>query len=262
MRRAATRSPAFIFLGSILCHCAMPEPVNVLYCPGLDGNAREMDPVLELLPPHVTVEPLFYPTLRRTSFEDLVHLVSLRLSERPKGRRLLAGCSFGGAVAQMTALLKPQSLDALFLIVTFNHEAEAFAAAVGRAAAKVLPNFVMRPVTRLLARWKLSGGMDPDRREKFLDMISSLDPRVLTARLEILRDFDVRSRLAKIQVPVDVVYSTDDSISGSASQLEGWKRLANVRVNGIKGGHVISRQQPQAVRDLFMAWVERATETA
>ncbi len=237
----------------------MAEPISVLYCPGLDGNAREMEPVLELLPKHISVEPFYYPTLPKVSFEELANLIAVRLNERPKGKRLLAGCSFGGAVAQKVAILRPDCLDALFLIVTFNHEAEAFASMLGRAAIKVLPGFVLKPVTRVLARWKLAGGLDKESNERFLKSITSVDPRLLASRLELLKDFDVRPWLPQIKIPVDVVYSSDDPISAGALQLEGWKRLPNARVNGVKGGHVAQRQAPDAVRDLLLAWIGRAT---
>ncbi|CAG0953022.1 hypothetical protein PLCT2_00306 [Planctomycetaceae bacterium] len=240
----------------------MAEPISVLYCPGLDGNAREIEPVVELLPPHITIEPFYYPTLNRVTFEELANLISIRLAERAKGRRLLAGCSFGGAVAQKVAILKPECLDALLLVATFNHEAEAFASMLGRAAVKVLPDFVLKPVTRVLARWKLAGGLDKESNERFLNSITSVDPRLLAARLEMLKDFDTRPWLSEMRLPVDVIYSTDDPISGAALQLEGWKRLPNARVNGVKGGHVVQRQAPEAVRDLVVSWVSRVTGQA
>jgi pimeloyl-ACP methyl ester carboxylesterase len=234
----------------------------VLYCPGLDGNARELEPVVELLPPHITIEPFYYPTLYKLSFEDLANLISIRLAERPKGRRLLAGCSFGGAVAQKVVMLKPDCVDALLLVATFNHEAEAFASMLGRAAVKVLPDFVLKPVTRVLARWKLAGGLDKESNERFLKSFSSVDPRLLAARLELLKDFDVRPWLSELRLPVDVIYSNEDPISGAALQLEGWKRIPNARVNGVKGGHVVQRQAPEAVRDLVVSWVDRVTGQA
>lgn len=236
----------------------MAQNVSVLYCPGLDGNAREMEPVIELLPGHVKVEPFYYPTLPDVSFEELARLIALRLEEHPRGRRWLAGCSFGGAVAQQVALLRPDCVDALFLVVTFNHEAEAFASMLGRAAVKVLPDFVLRPVTRALARWKLAGGLDKESNERFLNSITSVDPRLLAARLGLLKGFDVRPRLAEIRIPVDVVYSSDDPISAGAAQLEGWKRLQNGRVSAVKGGHVAQRQAPDAIARLLLAWLERA----
>lgn len=237
----------------------MAENVSVLYCPGLDGNAREMEPVVELLPGHVRVEPFYYPTLPQVSFEELARFIAIRLQERPRGRRLLAGCSFGGAVAQMVALLQPGCLDGLFLVVTFNHEAEAFASMLGRAAVKVLPDFVLRPVTRVLARWKLAGGLDEESNERFLKSITSVDPRLLAARLAMLKGFDVRARLGEIKIPVDVVYSSDDPISASPAQLEGWKRLPEGRVSGVKGGHVAQRQAPGDIARLLLAWIERVT---
>jgi pimeloyl-ACP methyl ester carboxylesterase len=240
----------------------MADPISVLYCPGLDGNARELEPVVELLPPHITIEPFYYPTLYKLSFEDLANLISIRLAERPKGRRLLAGCSFGGAVAQKVVMLKPDCVDALLLVATFNHEAEAFASMLGRAAVKVLPDFVLKPVTRVLARWKLAGGLDKESNERFLKSFSSVDPRLLAARLELLKDFDVRPWLSELRLPVDVIYSNEDPISGAALQLEGWKRIPNARVNGVKGGHVVQRQAPEAVRDLVVSWVDRVTGQA
>jgi pimeloyl-ACP methyl ester carboxylesterase len=231
---------------------------RIVYCPGLDGNAREIEPLLPLLP-EAEITAVAYPELARSSFEDLAHLVVSRLRESPRGARLLCGNSFGGALSIMTALLHPREVDALCLIATFNHEPEPFAAELGRKAVKLLPKAVLKPITRVLANWKLAGKLQGEDREKFLHTVTSVDPHVMAARLELLKGFDVRMRLREIRIPVQVVFAARDPISGDTEQLEPWRHMLHSEVDGISEcGHVIPREQPGKLAAIVRKWLLRA----
>jgi pimeloyl-ACP methyl ester carboxylesterase len=230
--------------------------MKVLYLPGLDGEASWVDKTQQQL--HgVELVPFIYPTGRDLEWQGLTALVVSRLIALQTG--LLAGESFGGAVALKTALLHQPAIKGLCLISTFSHEAEPLAAALGRAATKVLPKAVLNPVARLLAGWKLAGTLKGEEREKFLHKFEHMDHKELARRLKLLKGFDVSDRLVCITCPTEVMYGARDAISSVPQQLALWKRIPDVQVHGFEGyGHMITQEIPLEVAARIEAWVKRA----
>ncbi|MBE7493234.1 MAG: alpha/beta hydrolase [Planctomycetes bacterium] len=229
----------------------MTQPV--LFLPGLDGEpftAGKLAEHARSAQLHVFV----YPQGGELDFESLTRLVIARMQQL--GTRLLVGESFGGALAQETALRHVVHLDRLLLLSTFNHEVEAFASMLGRTAARVLPNALMRPVAKGLAGWKLAGTLEGEDRRKFLERFSALDYRELARRLKLLKGFDTRRHLLSLKLPVDVVYGTRDPIAGSPDQLQVWRNMPDCRVYPVAGfGHLVSAEAAPQVAALLDAWV-------
>lgn len=231
----------------------MPQPV--LFLPGLDGEpftASKLSEHTRVAQLHVFV----YPEGGALDFELLTRLVVARMNQL--GTKLLAGESFGGALAQETALRHGAALDRLLLLSTFNHEVEVAASRVGRGASRVLPNALMRPVARLLAGWKLAGTLQGEDRRKFVDRFSQLDYHELAGRLKLLAGFDTRKRLMSLKLPVEVVYGTRDPISNHQDQLQVWRNMPHCRLHAITGfGHLVSAEAAPQVAAIVDAWSER-----
>lgn len=224
----------------------------VLFLPGLDGEPFTAGKLSE----HTRVAQLHvfaYPEGAALDFESLARLVIARMAQL--GTRLLVGESFGGALAQETALRHSQSLDRLLLLSTFNHEVEVAASKLGRGASRVLPNGLMRPVARLLAGWKLAGTLKGEDRRKFVDRFSALDYHELARRLKLLAGFDTRKRLISLKLPIEVVYGTRDPISNHPDQLQVWRNMPDCRVHAINGfGHLVSAEAAPQVAAILDAW--------
>lgn len=234
----------------------MPTPI--LYLPGLDGEARWVESTQQHLP-GVELVPFSYPTGRDLKWDELTDVVVARMQSLQTG--LLIGESFGGAVAQKTAILRPQAVRALCLISTFSHEPEPLASAIGRSASRLLPKVVLNPVARLLASWKLAGTLKGEEREKFLAYFAKLDHAELARRLGLLAGFDVSDRLVGIRCPVEIIYGSRDSISAAPAQVELWRRLPDVRVHQLDGyGHMITQEVPIGVARRIQAWLKRVEE--
>lgn len=231
----------------------MTQPV--LFLPGLDGEPFTAGKLSE----HTRVARLHvfaYPEGGALDFESLTRLVVARMAGL--GTRLLAGESFGGALAQETALRHTAALDRLLLLSTFNHEVEIAASKVGRGASRVLPNALMRPVARLLAGWKLAGTLQGEDRRRFVDRFSALDYHELARRLKLLAGFDTRKRLMSLQLPVEVVYGTRDPISNHPDQLQVWRNMPHCRLHAVHGfGHLVSAEAAPQVAAIVDAWSER-----
>lgn len=229
--------------------------MKVLYLPGLDGEASWVNKTQQHLP-SIELVPFIYPTGRDLEWEGLTALVVSRMGVLGTG--LLAGESFGGAVALKTTILHKATVKALCLISTFSHEAEPFASALGRAATRILPKGVLNPVARILAGWKLAGTLQGEEREKFLHKFEHMDHRELARRLKLLKGYDVSDRLVGITCPVEVMYGTRDAISSMRRQLELWQRMPNAQIHGMEGyGHMITQEVPNEVAKRLQGWVAR-----
>jgi pimeloyl-ACP methyl ester carboxylesterase len=228
---------------------------TILFLPGLDGEPFTAGKIAE----HLRESRLIvfaYPTGRPLEWESLCRLVAARMDR--EGTQLLIGESFGGAIAQETALRHPGLLRGLFLLSTFNHEAEAFANLLGRAATRVLPGPLMRAAARGLAGWKLAGTLRGEDRRKFLDRFAALDMNDIASRLRLLAAFDTRSRLGALELPVEILHGSRDPIAGAPDQLNGWQALPDCRVHKIEGfGHLVSAEAAPQVAALIDAWTRK-----
>ena len=233
--------------------------VKVLFLPGLDGEPRSMHKVQPHLK-RVEMVPFAYPTGRTLKWDELTDLVASKLASLESG--LIAGESFGGAVAQQTAILQRGAVTSICLLGSFNHEAEPIAASIGRSASRLLPKVVLNPVARLLANWKLAGNLQGEERRKFLEFFESLDHAELARRLELLKGFDVSDRLVGIRCHVEILYGSDDRISADPRQLNMWDRLPDKSIHCLDGaGHVLCAEVPIGVARRIDAWAEAAYAT-
>ena len=229
---------------------------TALFLPGLDGEPFTAGKVSEHLH-DVRLVVFAYPGGRVLDRDSLCGLIGSRLER--EGARLLIGESFGGAVAQEFALRNPGDLNGLMLLSTFSREVESFAATLGRLAARWLPRGLLSAAARALADWKLAGTLRGEERRRFLDRFAALDMADLASRLELLRGFDSRARLAQLDLPVDVVYGSRDPLAASPDQLQAWKALPDCRVHPIKGfGHMVSAEASPQVAALIEKWARRA----
>lgn len=204
----------------------------------------------------VELVPLAYPTGRGLTWNELADLVAAKLKSLNTG--LVAGESFGGAVALMTALQRREAVKSICLLGSFNHEAEPVAASIGRTASRLLPKVVLNPVVRLLADWKLAGNLQGDERRKFIEFFETLDATELARRLELLKGFDVSDRLVGIRCHVEILYGSEDRIAADRRQLARWERLPDKTIHCLDGaGHVLCAEVPIGVARRIDKWAER-----
>lgn len=233
--------------------------MRALFLPGLDGEARSVQTLQSHLK-QVGLHAFGYPTGRELKWDELADLVAAKL--KALGTGLIAGESFGGAVAQKTALLRKDAVKSICLLGSFNHEPEPFAAGVGRTASRLLPKVVLNPVARLLADWKLAGNLRGEERKKFLEFFGSLDHEELARRLGLLKGFDVSDNLVGIKCPVEIIYGSQDGISADRRQLAMWERLPDKRLHRLDGaGHIVCREVPIGVARRIDEWAQRVETT-
>lgn len=227
----------------------------ILFLPGIDGTPHSARKVAEHLPRELV--PFEYPDGQALSWPGLVEDVARSLEKLGTG--LVAGESFGGALALKAAILQPEAVNGLCLLGAFTRRPEPFASMLARTATRVLPKALMRPVARRLADWKLAGNLEGEARTKFLERFNELNYAAFARRLKLLASYDIRGELGRIDVPVEVIYGSEDTIAKAKEQASMWSDLPDANLHPLEGaGHVICAERPAEVAHHMEAWAQKA----
>jgi 3-oxoadipate enol-lactonase / 4-carboxymuconolactone decarboxylase len=171
----------------------------------------------------------------------------------PGGRLYYAGDSLGGAVGLQALVDAPDRIAAAVLLCT--------GAKIGTAegwrdrAVRVRASGTTAVVNQSVERWFAPGFLDkePEVASRLLDSLHAADAEAYALACEALADFDVRSRLGEIAVPVLAVAGAEDF----ATPLELLAEIAN----GVQRGelqildgaaHLAPAEAPEEVVKLIM----------
>lgn len=167
----------------------------------------------------------------------------------------ILGESFGGVLAMAMALAHPQSVARLILVNTFPHFAHRAKINAGVLFYSVLPYKLMKAYRRRRAGDELfSADIAEEDRRRFLAQTCVVAPEGYLSRLRIIREVDLRPRLADIAAPTLVVAGTNDRLLDSigAARLMSAK-IPRARLKLLEGtGHAALLSARVRVRD----WLE------
>ena len=119
----------------------------------------------------------------------------------PQGRAIIVGESFGGALALTFALAHPERVEALIILNSFPHFAPKLQLTLARAGLNVLPWGAMRLLRRLTARRLHSRHTGNEEVERFIQLTTHATRRGYLNRLQLLRHYDVRVQLDRLEPP-------------------------------------------------------------
>ena len=177
----------------------------------------------------------------------------------PGGRLYYAGDSLGGVVGLQALLDAPDRIVAAVLLCT--------GAKIGDAegwrerAARVRASGITAVVNQSVERWFAPGFLarEPQVGSRLLDSLRAADAEAYALACEALADFDVRSRLGEIAVPVLAVAGAEDF----ATQVDLLAEIAN----GVQRGtlqildgvaHLAPAEAPQEVAKLIITHFDHA----
>jgi 3-oxoadipate enol-lactonase / 4-carboxymuconolactone decarboxylase len=175
----------------------------------------------------------------------------------PGGRLYYAGDSLGGAVGLQALLDAPDRILAAVLLCT--------GAKIGDAegwrerAAMVRASGTTVVVNQSVERWFAPGFLDrePQVGGRLLESLRAADAEAYALACEALADFDVRSQLGKIAVPVLAVAGAEDFATPAdllAEIADGVQRGALQILDGV--AHLAPAEAPQEVAELIMKHFE------
>lgn len=186
--------------------------------PGLDGTGLLFYRQVPLL------ERRYAVTTHRlrdtaTHIAELVAELDQRIdSIAPGGRVTLVGESFGGALSLSYALAHPERIERLVILNSFPYFAPQARLRLGSWLLLATPWGVMRLV-RALTAWRLhSPHTGRAELRRFHQLMRATTRQGYLSRLRMLREYDVRRRLAEIQAPVLYLAADGDKLVPSVEQ--------------------------------------------
>lgn len=207
----------------------------VVYLPGIDGTGRLLYRQ-ERLSAEFNVRCVSYPQDDRHTYADLVQLGVRALEETGPGTVLAE--SFGGAVALMVALARPDLVRRLVLVNTFACYPRRFFIDVAGLFGPWLPMRPSHPATRPLRGFFFFGpGIPKTDRDAFWEQTADVPMRVYGHRCRLLRALDVRPRLSEIRAPAVVFTAPNDWIVPAPAGRALAKHLPRAKLLAVPVGH-------------------------
>ncbi|MBA4063660.1 MAG: hypothetical protein C0501_08100 [Isosphaera sp.] len=213
----------------------LPPRCPVVYLPGVDGTGRLLHRQAGL---HDRFAPrcVGYPQDDRHTYADLVALAVRHLDET--GPAVVLAESFGGAVALMTALARPDLVRRLVLVNTFARYPRRLFIELLALVGPWLPNRPSHPATRpVRARFFFPRATPRADQDAWWELTKDVPMRVYGHRLRLLRDLDLRPRLAEIDIPALVFASPNDWTVPVAAGRVLARRLPRARLVELPAGH-------------------------
>ena len=171
----------------------------------------------------------------------------------PAGRLYYAGDSLGGVVGLQALLDAPDRILAAVLLCTGAKIGDA--AGWWERAARVRASGTTVLVNQSVERWFAPGFLErePEVASQLLDSLRAADAEAYALACEALADFDVRSRLGEIAVPVLAVAGAEDFATPAdllAEIAHGVQRGTLQVLDGV--AHLAPAEVPQEVAKLIM----------
>lgn len=205
-----------------------PGTDTVVLVPGIDGTAELFYRQIPLLARSFNVVAFPLPDRREATMDDLVGDLAALIAEVSNRPVILCGESFGGALSMSLALARPELVGGLVIINSFPYLANRVQLAVAPVITKLIPWAAM-PVIRRVTEHRIHSAhtLRQDLHE-FRTRMRGIGRGGYIRRLEIIRGYDVRSRLGDLAAPVLFLAGTEDKLVPSIE----WATFMHERVPG------------------------------
>jgi len=206
--------------------------------PGLDGTGLLFYRQVPLLERRFSVET---HRLRddATRLEQLIEDLHVRVARLTStgARVTLVGESFGGALSLSYALAHPDRVERLVIINSFPYFGPQARLWLGYHLLRATPWGLMRLVRQLTA-WRMhSPHTGPEEIQRFHDLMRATTRLGYLSRLNMLRNYDVRPRLADIAAPVLYLAADRDHLVPSVEQARLMASLTPRATMRVLAGH-------------------------
>jgi pimeloyl-ACP methyl ester carboxylesterase len=207
----------------------------VVYLPGVDGTGRLLFCQKRLLA-DFNVRCVAYPQDDRHTYADLVSLGVAALEETGPGALLAE--SFGGAVALMVALARPDLVRRLVLVNTFARYPRRLPIDVLSVVGPWFPWLPPHPATQTVRSYFLFGrGVPPEVRGEWWERTKDVPMRVYGHRFRLLREVDLTPRLGEVRAPAVVFTSANDWVVPACAGRLLARRLPRAKAVSVPAGH-------------------------
>ncbi len=191
----------------------------VVLVPGMDGTGRLFYRQVPGLAETHTVAT-FALRHAASSMDVLVNDLSavVGIAAPDTRRAVVIGESFGGALSLSFALAHPDQVEALVILNSFAYFEPQARLRLAIAALRLLPWGTMPAVRRLTAFRMHSRHTHRTEVRRFLELSRHISRDGYVGRLQILRQYDVRHRLAELKPPALFLAAELDHLVPSMAQ--------------------------------------------
>lgn len=193
----------------------MKEPLVLV--PGIDGTGLLFYRQVPLLERRYTVTTTRLRDEVR-AMDELVADLHRSVAAVADGPVTMLGESFGGALALSYALAHPERVKRLVILNSFAHFGSPARLWLGYHLLRATPWGMMRLVRQLTGRRMHSPATARDEIRRFHQLMRQTTREGYLSRLQILRDYDIRSQLPAIAAPVLYLAADRDVLVPSVEQ--------------------------------------------
>ena len=217
----------------------------------MDGTGTLFEPLLACLPKGCEVQVIRYPSDMFLPYEQLETYVAESL---PFGRPfLLVAESFSGPIALRLTERMGRDLRAVVLVCSFASRPLGWP---GLLLARLPLGFLLRfPLSNVVVRHFLVGAAASDALvHQTRDVISSVKPEVLAARLRQALADDYCARPLSCRTRVFTLYSTNDRLLGRRALRSIAEVCSSLTTQAITAPHFAMQSAPTEVVRSLMDW--------
>ncbi len=238
-----------------------PETVVLLHAVGYD--LTYWDRQIEALCGRYNVVAVDLPGHGRSpvlsqpwTFDALARLLAALIETVADRPVHLAGLSFGGMLAQTTALARPDLIRSLALLGTASTFPEPVRVAMRARAAIIRAQGMAAVLGSSLERWFSADTRTrrPDLIERVTRTILADDPTTQADIWDLIASLDVMDRLPEIACPTLLLVGEQDASTPPKASTAMAERLPNARMVVIpEAAHIVTLEKPLAVnRELML----------
>lgn len=212
----------------------MKEPLVLV--PGIDGTGLLFYRQLPRLESRYAVTTTRLRDSAR-AMPELVADLHRSVEAAAAGPVTMLGESFGGALALSYALAHPERIGRLVILNSFAYFGSPARLWLGYHLLRATPWGMMRLVRQLNGRRMHSPGTDREEIRRFLRLMQHTTREGYLARLQILRDYDIREQLAAMAAPVLFLAADRDVLVPAVEQARLMTSLAPRASMRVLEGH-------------------------
>jgi pimeloyl-ACP methyl ester carboxylesterase len=232
----------------------LQSELKLVLLPGMDGTGQLFNDFIEALPKALETVTVRYPADRCLSYSELENFV--RAVCPPSEPFMLLAESFSTPLAIQYAASNPVNLEGLLLCAGF---ATSPVRGWRRFLGSLLAPLVFGvPLPNLAAKlWLVGPDASPSLLTAVRSAVSSVQSKVLAARLRAVLGCDARAELGRVAVPILYIQAKQDRLV-SASCLEELQRIKpQMSVAALEGPHLLLQREPRRAAEVVAVFAQQ-----
>ncbi len=244
---------------------SVDKPETIVLIHGVGHDLTYWDRQIEALCDAYNVVAFDFPGHGRSpgkpeewSFDYAAAVVATLIEEVSATPVHLVGISFGGMIAQVTTLARPDLVRSLTLIGTASRFPDAVRAGMRTRAETVRSSGMAAIVQSSLERWFTSETRmkRPDIMDRLTKTMLGNDPVTHAAIWDIMSELDIHSRLGEVRCPTLILVGEHDPITPPSAARDLLDAIPSAELHIIpNASHIITVEAPSQINDAMTAFL-------